>query len=1639
MKPRLVLAFALALGVLLVVVLTAVARDDQPLARHQPLATDFVAGEVLLKLRPGAALSSTPRSPLRSNSAALNERLSQITAHTVTAIFAKTTSAGLQQVYHLQIDPDQDVMAAIKILEADPNVEYAEPNYLAHAAIVPNDLLYASQWGLDKINAPAAWNVVTGTPGVVIAIIDSGIDTTHPDLAGRLWFNPGEIPSNGIDDDNNGYVDDENGWNFVASNNSIADDNGHGTQVAGVAGASTNNAIGIAGMCWNCRLMIVKAMQTSGVANYSDIAAAVNYAASKGAQVINLSLGGYADSATLRAAIEAASATVVIVGGAGNDNVSTPFYPAAYSNVLAVASTTISDTKASFSNYGAWVDVVAPGVAISTTFSGGDYGTSEGTSLSAPFVSGLAGLIKSQHPDWSPALVRAQIVHTTDAVTETQLGSGRINVASAMQAPRPLFSIGGYSLNGTPNGRPELNSGNALIVNVSNDWLDATNVIGTLSESDPFVTVVTSTASFGDIASGATQGSAILSFTVASGAGYNHPIAFTLNLSANGGAYTATLPLTITTRSSEFNVQGTLTNTVWTSDKTYIVKNNVYVAQGYTLTIEPGTTIKFDGPYSLDVRGTLITDGTTNQPIRFESRTGTNWGKINFADTSIDATIDSNLNYLNGSILRHVVVDKAQNGIEANMASPYLSNVELTIGGVRIYTATAFIFDSRISGGIGAAWDGYVWHNAVDSLTLQRGSALSNTVAGNLGAAGLIQNNQVGGVVDVADNSTVLSNTAAGGITAYGTVTVSGNIVNQSGITVYASAPSLISGNSVQGSSGWGIDTTGPVTITANRVVGNRYGVRTQSGLVNGNLIANNERGLWIGNVGVFSNTLTGNIGNGGVFTSVLYASTIVVMNTTAPAIAIGSNNLEGNGGLYDIAAFNVPNTSAINAANNWWGTTDSSLIDSRIFDFNDNPDLPIVTYTPFSIGPVQDAPAYARKVAVLPDTTLGIQTGTFEAEFSRSMDTSLDPMITFYTTKRGTWQVYSTANSGLPYNYVWSIAIDQTGTKWIGTGYGFGMARFDGTTWTTYTMANSGLPGNPVYDIEIDNGTIWTIYNIANSGLPSNDVRAIAIDHQGVKWFATSQGVARFDGTTWTVYNSSNSGLPNDNILAVAVDADDSKWFGTYSDINVPGGVARFREGLWTLYTTSNSGLPSNYVRSIAVDHDNVKWFGTQSGGVARFDDSHWIVYNSANSGLPSNDIGSSGIDHDGTKWFGTQGGGLAHFDDHHWTVYNTSNSGLPSNWISAIAIDGDDSKWLGANDLSMSGGIGVLYEGANHRAVDNSQWFSPTRYRATYDINTLIPRGAYTITVDNAVGLDGLALASNSAYTFTVDYAGGVVDTTPPPAPNVSACGSATANMLSARWSAYDPQSAITLYRYAIGASSGGSDVVNWTTTTATSTVRSGLNLLVGQIYYVSVQARNAGGLWSPVSTSSGIVAGAGGCPTAGFTASPESGTAPLTVHFTEVSSGTIDSRLWSFGDGITTTLINPTHVYSQTGLYTVSLQVAGPGGSDSLMRVAYITVTEPLSPPVAAFDAAPRVGKAPLTVNFADHSTGNIANWLWQFGDGLTSTLQTPTHTYQLTGAFSVTLSVTGPGGTNTLTKSAFISVANEFTVYLPLVRK
>jgi subtilisin family serine protease len=307
------------------------------------------------------------------------------------------------------------VAQAVKLFRNDPNVEYAEPNYYYHLDIIPNDTDFGLLWGMHNtgqnvngtvgtadadIDAPEAWDIITSAGRVVVAVIDSGVDGSHPDLSGNLWTNPGEIPNNGVDDEGNGYVDDIRGWDFVNKDNNPADDNGHGTHVTGTIAAVGNNGIGVAGAAWNVKIMTLKSFRADGIGLTSDAILAIAYANMMGADVINISWGGEPFSQALFDMIRSSSAVVVCAAGnSGQNNDLIPHYPSGYTsaNILAVASTDPNDNLAWFSNFGvASVDVAAPGINILSTLSGGGYGYKSGTSMAVPFATGVAALLKAK-------------------------------------------------------------------------------------------------------------------------------------------------------------------------------------------------------------------------------------------------------------------------------------------------------------------------------------------------------------------------------------------------------------------------------------------------------------------------------------------------------------------------------------------------------------------------------------------------------------------------------------------------------------------------------------------------------------------------------------------------------------------------------------------------------------------------------------------------------------------------------------------------------------------------------------------------------------------------------------------------------------------------------------------------------------------------------------------------------------------------------------------------------------------------------------------------------------------------------------------------------------------------------------------
>jgi len=367
----------------------------------------------------------------------------------------------------VDLPSDLPVREAIAVYEDDPNIEYAEPDFLlqpAQMAPTPNDPGYNRLYGLNNtgqtggtadadIDAPEAWNTTTGSAGTVVAVIDEGIDTSHPDLQDNLWTNPGEIAGNGVDDDRNSYVDDVNGFDFANNDPTVYDPDPvtgtgdeHGTHVAGTIAAAGNNAVGISGVAWDAQIASLKFLGADG-GYTSDAVEAINYAVAEGMPISNNSWGGGGYSQSLRDAIARADTAghlfVAAAGNGGSDGVgdnndTTAHYPSNYDlpNVISVAASDSRDVIAPFSNYGATsVDLAAPGVGIYSTVPGNAYASYNGTSMATPHVSGVAALLETQNLFRDDAATKDAILRSVDPkanLTGKVASGGRLNAAAAL-------------------------------------------------------------------------------------------------------------------------------------------------------------------------------------------------------------------------------------------------------------------------------------------------------------------------------------------------------------------------------------------------------------------------------------------------------------------------------------------------------------------------------------------------------------------------------------------------------------------------------------------------------------------------------------------------------------------------------------------------------------------------------------------------------------------------------------------------------------------------------------------------------------------------------------------------------------------------------------------------------------------------------------------------------------------------------------------------------------------------------------------------------------------------------------------------------------------------------------------------------
>ncbi len=551
----------------------ALPLDGLPgLVLKTPDNSQYLPGTVVVKLLPGARVSQ------------LDEALAAFAVTSVRQMFPdpmireNRTSVDLSRFYIVTYTSPLDAFALAAELADLPVVQYAEPSFIypvsADPAFVPNDPYFSSQYGLTRIQAPQAWDLTQGDTSVVIGIVDTGVELVHPDLAGNIWHNPGEMGTdgsghdkrfNGIDDDGDGYVDDWQGWDFCGANylnvvpdnnpSPTASNNEHGTHVAGIASASTNNGTGVAGTGFHCRILAVKTSADNDfrgpggtayiIAGYEGIA----YAAFMGANVINCSWGGPGGSQTEQDLINYVTEHgTVVVAAAGNGSSSSPFYPASYQNVLSVAATGSDDVIAGFSNYGQTIGVCAPGISIMSTIFPSTYtNTYSGTSMASPFGAGTAALVKSMFPGYTAKQVREQVRVTADDIDAVNplfaglLGKGRVNAYRAVSVSSPAIRASRFvlrdSAGGNNNGNPEPNETVDLYWTFTNYLAPTTGAVVMLTTTTPGLTVTVGTLNLGVLGTLDTLRNTNQSFRVALSGTVASGLVATLTLTVTDGGY----------------------------------------------------------------------------------------------------------------------------------------------------------------------------------------------------------------------------------------------------------------------------------------------------------------------------------------------------------------------------------------------------------------------------------------------------------------------------------------------------------------------------------------------------------------------------------------------------------------------------------------------------------------------------------------------------------------------------------------------------------------------------------------------------------------------------------------------------------------------------------------------------------------------------------------------------------------------------------------------------------------------------------------------------------------------------------------------------------------------------------------------
>lgn len=552
---------------------------------------------------------------------------------------------------------------ARSILALTPGITAVDKDWIVHASVTPNDSDFSQQWSLlntaqtggtagADIHATQAWALSTGSANVVVGIIDTGIDYTHPDLASNMWVNPGESGlddqghdkhTNGKDDDNNGFIDDWHGWDFANhdpdindgnGDNDPMDDNQHGTHVAGTIGAVGNNAQGISGVCWKVSLVALKFLDANGSGTTSDAARAILYASTLPITLTNNSWSGGEYAADLVNAINvAATKNQLFIAAAGNGDFegngvnqdTTPSYPGAYdnANIISVAATDSQDHLATFSNYGKTrVDLAAPGVDILSCQPGGLYQFLSGTSMATPHVSGACALLKAFRPSLTAVQIKQAILGNVDKISALStkcVSGGRLNVFKAIDSVKgPFIDIQNQAITEVGNGDGLLNPGEAANMRITlynSGTVSVSAVTAQLTCADSSVTIEASSATYGTMAVGKNSaGSTNFRVRLLSGVVTPKKIPLTLTVSGtNAGPWV--IPLTVT-----YVTTATISGRVKQANGSGVSGASVILAGASNSTI----TSAMDGSYSFSVgNGTYTLSAQANGFITSPSVTVT--------------------------------------------------------------------------------------------------------------------------------------------------------------------------------------------------------------------------------------------------------------------------------------------------------------------------------------------------------------------------------------------------------------------------------------------------------------------------------------------------------------------------------------------------------------------------------------------------------------------------------------------------------------------------------------------------------------------------------------------------------------------------------------------------------------------------------------------------------------------------------------------------------------------------------------------------------------------------------------------------------------------------------------------------------